>query len=308
MTIENTPSAAPAVEPIAVPDAAAASAAPSVTEIPLIAEVVQPTAAPTEAAPDPEAKEAAPEVAEADAKKPFAHTDEPTILESAGKEEKKADAAKETEVKGDTPKPEETKPEGDNPVEVARQPDGTLAEPLKYAEFKFPEDVKVDAEKIGAYTGIIGKYGVPQDVAQQLMDMHVDTLKTYAANLAEQQHMAFANTRKEWRTQIAADEEIGGAGSKTALMNAASARDSLLFDADPKVRVENHRKFNDMLRLTGAGDHPEFVRAFARAGQRFGEPAVPAIQGKPTANHGKAPNARKMGVLYDAPSSSHNRS
>jgi len=255
-----------------------------------------------EAAPIPVAAPAPVAVAEApvaEAPKPFSHTDTPTLLQDAGKPE----GEKPAEVKAEPEKPAEAKIEAapeakpdDKPAEKAPEPPAPeiKAEPRVYEAFKLPEGLTADEKQIGEFTGILDNAALsPQERAQQLMDLHGKAMQTFAERTLENQHRAFADMRKGWRTQVMADEEIGGAGHQTAMTAIARMRDMLVPQKDRKA-------FEEFLLATGAGDHPAFLRILHNAARHFDEPAVPAQTPKPAPNNGRRPGS-KMSRLYENP-------
>lgn len=209
------------------------------------------------------------------------HTDTPTLLEEAAAAEPAADEpVKETPkpTEAEAPKPtEEAKPE-DKPAETPP------VEPIVY-DLKMPEGIVADPAQMTAATELFREHNLTPETAQRLVDMHADALKTFAATTAESQHRVFADTRAQWRTAIKADEQLGGAGYETTLKAGARVRDMFVAPA-------NMQAFNDMLRVTGVGDHPEFWRFAANIARFIDEPAGPALPHNPAPNAGQGGRAR----------------
>lgn len=275
-------------------DETPAAPAPAATPAPETAPAAALAPAAESAAPAPEAAplstpEAAPEAAKpegADASKPEGdgvkpHTDEQTLLEEG---DKKPDA----ERPGD-------KPEGEKPPEEAPKPI------FEFQPYKLPEGVKLDDKGIAEFNTVLTDDKMtPQDRGQKLMDMYTEAMTNYDKQLRQQQHTAFAETRKAWRTLAMSDEVIGGSGHQTAMKSVASARDMFVPEGERK-------EFNDFLRITGAGDNPAFLRFLYRVDRKLAEPSPMPPGGKPPADIGKKPTGRR-GALYDHPTSSQNRS
>ena len=203
------------------------------------------------------------------------HTDTPSLLEEAGK-------AKD---------PAATEPAA--PAEpVVAAPDA----PVAYQPFTLPEGVTADEKRIAAYSEIAGRYKIPQEDAQALLDMHTSTMQAFAEQTAAQQHEQFANYRREQRERIKGDAEIGGAGFDTSAKAVARMRDLLV----PK---EHREEFDQMCRVTGCGDHLAFWRILHNAARFFDEPSPPAVSGVSAAPQPKN-NGRGKGslgsVLYDS--------
>jgi hypothetical protein len=235
----------------------------------------EPVGSAPEPAPEPAAPaaEAAPAEPETPAVTP--HTETETLLETAGKP-----------------------PEGEKPAEAA--PEAPKPPARTYEDFTLPEGFTVEPEKLSAFHEVLSAHNLDQEAGQKLVDMHTANLRTYAENLAAEQHRVFANTRAEWRKEIMADEQLGGSGHQTTLAAVARMRDLLV--------PEQHKEaFNNFLRVTGAGDHPEFLRVLHNAARLFDEPAAPSHQPvNPPPNLGRAPGRARFN--YDHPSSAKARS
>lgn len=84
--------------------------------------------------------------------------------------------------------------------------------------------------------------------------------KEIRAKLRAEQQRAFDKTRARWREEVMADATIGGMKFRTAMLAIAQVSDTFV---SPRQR----KKFDNFLRDTGAGDHPEMLRLFYRIGQ-----------------------------------------
>lgn len=281
-----------------------------------------PTAAvtPARGAPAPEATaapaatpapaEAAPVVVEAAQPALTPHTDTPTLLEGVKTEEPTVEA-KPAEVKPEE-KPADAKPAEIKPVEAAKpeekpaeaKPAEVVAEaPVTYTEFKLPEGIVPDKDRMGAYTETLRKHKLTQEVGQELLDLHSNSLKTYAESLLQNQHKTFADTRAQWRKDVMADPELGGAGHQTAMGAVARVRDQLVSQA--RVGTEQYKtdmqNFEQFLRVTGAGDHPVFLKLLHNAARFFDEPGLPPPGAQPSPSNGQRPGRRSMRDVYNRP-------
>lgn len=300
----------------AIPDSAsaapAAAAAPqALPDSPPAAPAVADTAAPAapvvaEAAPAPEA--AAPEAA-----KPA-----PTLLQKFDAEQK-AETDKPVEAKPDAEKPKEgaadVKPEakpGEKPVEAKpeakpdgdKKPEEPKAEPAKLEpvayEYALPETLKMDDARKGELHAALDAFRAdPSKGVQGLIDLHNKAGEELKAQVDQHQRDVWADTQKDWENRVLSDEEIGGNGHRTAMKNIAEMRDMFVPEKDRK-------DFEQFLEVTGAGNHPAFLRMLNNAHRLFGEPPMPPSEIKPSPNNGANPNARK-GILYDHPRSANNR-
>lgn len=228
------------------------------------------TAAPA-AAPETAAAAVAPAATETAAPAVVAHTDTATLLEGAG-----------------------DKPAAEGDAAVA--PEVTTLPAVAYEPFTLPEGLSVDKERMDSYTALLGAHGIKQEAGQALIEMHTAAMQQYAASLLSDQHKAFADMRSAWREQVRGDAELGGAGHQTAMAAVARMRDLLV----PAARRD---AFNDFLRVTGAGDHPEFLRILHAASRLYDEPAVPPAPHRPPPNIGKPPRGGRAGAVYDHPTS-----
>lgn len=236
----------------------------------------------------------------------------PTLLEQHGKETP-AEPVKEPETPAPVKEPEKAPEPVEAAKEPAKEPDKapepakeveakppeTPAEPAPppdYTELKLPEHLTANQEIMGNYTGILGEYGVPAEAGQKLLDLHAATLKTagesMAAHMASEQQRVFSETRQAWQSEAKADPEIGGAGFQTAMGKIARVRDLLIPEADRPA-------LDTFMRVTGAGDHPIFLKMLHRASKYFDEAALPPPDPKPAA---QTPT-KGMRALYDHPRS-----
>lgn len=219
------------------------------------------------------------------------HTNTPTLLETGVEPETAAETPTETQAE----KPAEPEPE--KPAEEPK-PEETPAEPAPEAPIVYdlviPDGITAAPEALAAYTEVLREHRLPPETGQRLLDMHTAALQTYAADALDAQHRTFAETRKGWRDEVMADEQLGGAGFRTVMTGAAQMRDMFVPEADRPA-------FNEFLRVTGAGDHPAFLRLLHNASKFFGEPKPPPADAKPAPNQG-GPKGR-MGDLYTHPTS-----
>lgn len=237
---------------------AAPAATPDVQVAPAVASVVSPALEPV-VAPVVETTPAAPAVVEPAP----APADAPTVPA-----ETPAEPAAEPAAEGDAP-PEEPKP----------------AAPV-YAEFKLPEGVVAEAPIMSAYTNVLGKYGIPQEAGQELIDFHATQIKAYGDRLAQQQQDVFAETRQGWVKDF---EKLAGNRRDTILNDAKFGISEVVKDK------KEQRLLWDMFSFTGAGDHPANIRAWAAVGKRLRERSAPQ-HGVPSSAAPSDPISRRYGT------------
>lgn len=210
-----------------------------------------------------------------------------------------AEAAKPAEAEAAlTPEPSllelvTAKPAEEKPPEAAKPAEAPAAPAY---EFKFPEGVKVDPERVSAYTALLTEAGISPENGQKLVDFHAATMQQFANDTRKEQWKTFSETRKGWRDEIMADEEIGGAGFETTKVKIAQMRELLW-------KPEEAKALNDFLATTGAGDHPIFWKGLARIADRLREPAAPPAAQKPAPDSGKPPASERRKIIYDNPRS-----
>lgn len=132
--------------------------------------------------------------------------------------------------------------------------------PEKYADFKLPEGVKLDGELLTEATTLFKDLGLPQEGAQRLVDFHTKAL----AKAGQDPVDAWGIMVKEWGEKTAADPEIGPK-IKEVKATIGKAYDTLITlagDKGPAMR-ETVAEFKSVMDLTGAGNHPAFVKMLA---------------------------------------------
>lgn len=221
---------------------------------------------------------------------PEGHASVPTLLSSAEEtapaptEEVKPPEEKAPEVKEEAAA--EVKPEEPPPAEVP-------AVALTVEDFTLPEGVTADREKLGAFATKATEFGLSKDVAQSLLDMHTGALKGFVEAQSAEQHRVFGEMRSQWRNEVMADEQIGGAGHQTAMAAIARTRDLLVPESDRAA-------FKEFLLVTGAGDHPALLKMLHNAARYFDE-GQPVTAPKPPADIGKKPGRQGLRSLYNQP-------
>jgi hypothetical protein len=235
-----------------------------------------------------EAVAPAPVAAEAPVAVPAAPESPPTLLEKfdadkAAKETKPAEPAK--------PADPAAKPASEAGAS-AKAPDGGAAdvgadaapaapEPIAY-EYALPETIKMDDALKGEFHTALDAFRTdPAKGAQGLVDLHNKAMQQFAEESLRNQYKVFNETRQGWQTDVMADPELGGAGYQTTMGAIARMRDML-------VPEKNRESFNTFLKVTGAGDHPEFLRLLHNAARIFDEAPMPPPGARPPPNVGKA--------------------
>lgn len=129
--------------------------------------------------------------------------------------------------------------------------------PDKYADFKLPDGVKLDGDALTAATTLFKEYNLPQEAAQKMVDFHVEQLQ----KAADSPIKAWTDMVKDWGEKTAADPEIGPniAKVKATIGSAYDKLIALAGEKGPAMR-ETVAEFKSVMDLTGAGNHPAFVK------------------------------------------------
>ncbi len=237
---------APAIQPTAAP--AAPVAAPAVP-------VTAPAAPPAEAAPAP-ASPAPPSATPAPAAAaPTAAPSEPGSLLSDAVSKPPAPAVAAPPVEPAAPAPAE-------PVALPT-----------YEPFKAPEGVTLDGNVTKSFTEILGKYEVAtkadhaavQQFGQELTNFYLAEQTRQRSELMEN----FNAMRDGWRKAVSTDADLGGATLPTTLAAAGALIEQYGGTAEQQAELRQ------VLKITGAGDHPAMVRLFRNAGKHL------ATEGRP---------------------------
>ncbi len=163
------------------------------------------------------------------------------------------------------PAVEPVTPQEPTPAEpTAKEPDspadGTVVgAPEKYENFTLPEGMSVEDSTLESFLPLAKELNLTQENAQKLVDYEAGRVQ----ELISTQEQVWGDLRQEWRTAVKSDKEIGGPAFDEAL---AAGKTFLREYGTPELM--------EALNSTGMGDHPEFIRAFARAGKAMKEDAL----------------------------------
>lgn len=228
--------------------------------------------------------------------------------------EAKPDATPEApkvEAKPEDAKPEEKPadaPADEKPAEPVEEP--KALDPIAWFDgenaVKIPDTIKLDDATKGELTGALETLRAdPHKGAQALIDLHAKSINQLAEHMQSEQWRVFRDTNQDWITQVMADPILGGAGHDTAMAKVAIARDHLASSAKPGTPQyeADMTEFKNFLRITGAGNHPAFLRMMHNASRYVREAEPPPPGGKPPKDAGKNPGAKGLRQIYDHPTS-----
>lgn len=131
--------------------------------------------------------------------------------------------------------------------------------PEEYTDFTFPEDVEFDEETLNEFKPLAKELKLTQEEAQRLVDLQTQVV----TRLTDKIEKEYNNTVKEWADNAKADKEIGGVSFDN---NMAIARKPL--------DVHGNNELRDVIRSTGIGNHPEFLRFLFKLGTEMSEATV----------------------------------
>ena len=191
------------------------------------------------------------------------------------------------------PKPEPTlaTKQDDTPKDEPRAPP-----PDKY-EFKVAEGQTISAETVEKISPVFKELGLNNEQAQKLYDLHQELSK----QALDAPLKTYEKMRTDWRAEVVNDRQIGD--GREGLSPSAKQDINAAFQAIGNDRLVE--EFKEAVNLTGAGDHPAFLRAFAALGKNFREgqfvkPGGPAPVERPESR----PRSAAAALYPNLPSSS----
>ncbi len=198
----------------------------------------------------------------------------------------------------------ETKPV-DTKTEVKegdKKPEEKTGAPEKYEPFTVPEGKELSADIVTKAESTFKELNLTQEQGQKL----VDIWNEQAATLSDRLDEMVAAQRNEWREAIAKDKTLGNGTDNLSDASKKSISDAIASVGDAKAQTA----LKAALDLTGAGDHPDIVRAFVALGKLVGEGN--AVRGGGPSKAGQTPPGQSANrtpgqVMYpNLPSSSAN--
>lgn len=184
-----------------------------------------------------------------------------------------------------------TTPSSETPPLGEQKPDAKPTEPTEsgkvpetYADFTAPEGFTLSKEAVDAFTPIAKEFGLTQEQAQKLVNFHSEQM----ISAAKAPQATYENLRKDWRATITADPEISKAssGGMTGMDAVKLDIGRALTHVDPKLATD----FRAAMDLTGAGDHPAFVKTFWKLSQLVAEGRH--VAGNSPSPHGQTPSGK----------------
>lgn len=169
-------------------------------------------------------------------------------------------------------------------AEGEKKADAKAGAPEKYEDFKAPEGFEIDKATLDKATPMFKEMGLSQEHAQKLVDLYAEISK----DAAEAPYKAWEELNKSWQDQVKADPEIGPKLDAEVKPTIAKALATL-----PPQTVS---EFKAAMDLTGAGNHPAFIKAFYSLAKMVTEGGHvsgkgPSEHGQNEKGHSERPNA-----------------
>lgn len=163
--------------------------------------------------------------------------------------------------------------DGAKPVEgegtdgkAAPEADKPPGAPEQYVDFTAPEGITLDAEVSGEFKELAKGMNLPQDKAQQVVDLGAKLVQKIETQRAQQTATALAQLAEESRN----DPEFGGVLLDESLAGAKSVLEKF-----------GTTELKEMLNTSGLGNHKEVIRLLHRVSKAISEDTI--VGGKPGA-------------------------
>jgi hypothetical protein len=154
-----------------------------------------------------------------------------------------------------------------------------LAVPEKY-EFKAPEGYEYNAEALAPVEAKFKELGLTQDQASAVMDLYA----AETARIENEPFQAYNDMQNGWKQEVFKDPALG---TGTAIRPEVAAELGRIKSALP---ADLRDSFNEAMDLTGAGNHPAFIRSLLALG-KFVTEGRPVTGSGPAAQPGAKPSA-----------------
>src|SRR6266852_7132459 len=133
----------------------------------------------------------------------------------------------------------------------APKPEIASGAPEKYTDFTLPEGFKFDDKALTEAQAVFKELNLPQAAAQKL----VDTYAKQVASATSAPYDLWANTQREWNTEILS--RFGGEAGSNKLRGDINAVINRVLS--PTLQ----KSFRAALDFTGAGSNPDMLEAFS---------------------------------------------
>ena len=193
--------------------------------------------------------------------------------------------------------PEETAPVDPNKTDANAEgtdkPVDPVVEPivLPTYEFKLPEGAQTDNPQFKAFQTKLSEFqnlskteqAAMQKFGQEMIDMHMEDVKSIVENANKASWDWFNNRNKEWLESAKKDAQIGGDNWDATINSAQSAIS--LYGGNKAQQIEVAKMFQE----TGVENHPALLRFLSNITR------TAAKEGSPVAGS-SAPTQQKQGI------------
>lgn len=174
----------------------------------------------------------------------------------------------------DNAQPAKDSNEGDSSQEKGSESDGENQNdqesntPTEYEDFTLPENMEVNEAVMGEFKGALSEIekelgqALPQAAAQKFVDMGANIAQQAVENFIQQSTEQQAQRTEEWINTFKNDPELGGTEEVQQATLSEAKRVVTALGGDALVNAINE---------TGAGNHPEIIRAFHKLKDVVGE-------------------------------------
>ncbi len=205
--------------------------------------------------------------------------DENTQLDGAEEEISEEGSSEEEKVSKEEEGSKDVKAEATDKAKDSKTDKASDEAPENYEDFTLPEKMEEDKELLEKALPVFKELNLSQEQAQKLVNLQTE----YIQEAAKEQQDVWEKTKEDWRDEAKNDKEFGGAAFDENVALAKKGRDAF-----------GSTEFNNMLDITGAGDHPEMVRFLIKAGKAVSEHEI--LQGT---QHTGSPNDRAKRMFPD---------
>jgi hypothetical protein len=148
-------------------------------------------------------------------------------------------------------------------------------------QFRAPDNYTIDPAALAEATPVFKELGLTQDQAQRLVDIQI----AREIALAKAPDEAVRQMRDSWRGKTTSDPELLATVDKNSGKTGMDAVKVNIARTLAVLPVDLQVEFKDAMNLTGAGDHPAFVKAFNKL-------AAFVTEGSHVAGNGPAPGGQ----------------
>jgi hypothetical protein len=134
--------------------------------------------------------------------------------------------------------------------------------PQDYEDFTLPENMEVNQTVLDEFKAMAKEVNLPQDKAQKFVEVGAKLVQEAVENFSLAQYTEYQKKVESWHSQVVNDGELGGTEEK---------QKEVLSHARNVVSLLGGENLMAALDETGAGNHPEIIRAFYRLRDVVGE-------------------------------------